>query len=77
MHFILFQVSLIYQSMKIEVLSKMIPFFDFSVVEKIAVDAVKYKFVAMEVIHRIGVVRFGNLVSAISMYLLLQVQVKN
>ncbi|RWR88728.1 eukaryotic translation initiation factor 3 subunit A-like protein [Cinnamomum micranthum f. kanehirae] len=55
------QVSQIYQSMKIEVLSKMIPFFDFSVVEKIAVDAVKYKFVAMEVIHRIGAVRFGSL----------------
>lgn len=54
----------------------MIPFFDFSVVEKIAVDAVKYKFVAMEVIHRIGAVRFGSLVSAISMYLLLQVQIR-
>ncbi|KAJ8627303.1 hypothetical protein MRB53_020610 [Persea americana] len=58
---VLQQVSQIYQSMKIEVLSKMIPFFDFSVVEKIAVDAVKYKFVAMEVIHRMGAVSFGNL----------------
>eukprot|EP00268_Persea_americana_P000331 TRINITY_DN1011_c0_g1_i6.p1 TRINITY_DN1011_c0_g1~~TRINITY_DN1011_c0_g1_i6.p1 ORF type:complete len:966 (+),score=222.53 TRINITY_DN1011_c0_g1_i6:352-3249(+) len=58
---VLQQVSQVYQTMKIEVLSKMIPFFDFSVVEKIAVDAVKYKFVAMEVIHRMGAVSFGNL----------------
>ena len=58
--------------MKIEVLSKMIPFFDFSVVEKLAVDAVKYNFVAMKIIHRNGAVHFGNMVSVVSMHLLLQ-----
>ncbi|XP_015897687.3 eukaryotic translation initiation factor 3 subunit A [Ziziphus jujuba] len=56
------QVSKVYQSMKIECLSQMIPFFDFSVVEKISVDAVKYNFVAMKVDHKQGVVLFHNLV---------------
>ncbi|XP_038988164.1 eukaryotic translation initiation factor 3 subunit A-like [Phoenix dactylifera] len=54
------QVSQVYQSMKIEMLSKMIPFFDFSVVEKIAVDAVKYNFVAVKVDHLKDAVLFGN-----------------
>ncbi|XP_010931804.1 eukaryotic translation initiation factor 3 subunit A [Elaeis guineensis] len=54
------QVSQVYQSMKIEMLSKMIPFFDFSVVEKISVDAVKYNFVAMKVDHLKDAVLFGN-----------------
>eukprot|EP00268_Persea_americana_P000327 TRINITY_DN1011_c0_g1_i2.p1 TRINITY_DN1011_c0_g1~~TRINITY_DN1011_c0_g1_i2.p1 ORF type:complete len:963 (+),score=228.16 TRINITY_DN1011_c0_g1_i2:352-3240(+) len=58
---VLQQVSQVYQTMKIEVLSKMIPFFDFSVVEKLAVDAVKYNFVAMKIIHRNGAVHFGNM----------------
>ena len=49
--------------MKIENLSKMIPFFDFSTVEKISVDAVKHNFIAMKVDHMKGVVVFGNLVS--------------
>ncbi|XP_008809196.2 eukaryotic translation initiation factor 3 subunit A-like [Phoenix dactylifera] len=57
---VLQQVSQVYQSMKIEKLSKMIPFFDFSVVEKILVDAVKYNFVAMKVDHLKGAVLFGN-----------------
>ncbi|KAK2966398.1 hypothetical protein RJ640_013708 [Escallonia rubra] len=57
------QVSNVYQTMKVENLSKMIPFFSFSVVEKISVDAVKYKFIAMKVDHMKGVVVFGNLVS--------------
>ncbi|KAG1365341.1 Eukaryotic translation initiation factor 3 subunit A [Cocos nucifera] len=54
------QVSQVYQSMKIEMLSKMIPFFDFSVVEKISVDAVKYNFVTMKVDHLKDSVLFGN-----------------
>ncbi|KAL6960070.1 Eukaryotic translation initiation factor 3 subunit A [Sarracenia purpurea var. burkii] len=55
------QVSQVYQMMKIECLSKMIPFFDFSTVEKISVDAVKHNFIAMKVDHTKGVVIFGNL----------------
>ncbi|ESW34658.1 hypothetical protein PHAVU_001G169900 [Phaseolus vulgaris] len=52
------QVSNVYQTMKIETLTGMIPFFDFSVVEKIAVDAVKQKFVSMKVDHMKNVVIF-------------------
>ncbi|XP_062166016.1 eukaryotic translation initiation factor 3 subunit A-like [Alnus glutinosa] len=55
------QVSKVYQTMKIESLSRMIPFFDFSVVEKISVDAVKHNFVALKVDHMKGVVIFGNM----------------
>ncbi|KAM5561094.1 hypothetical protein ABKV19_021947 [Rosa sericea] len=55
------QVSRVYQSMKIEHLSRMIPFYDFSVVEKIYVDAVKHNFIAMKVDHMKGVMMFGNL----------------
>ncbi|EXC11331.1 Eukaryotic translation initiation factor 3 subunit A [Morus notabilis] len=55
------QVSQVYQTMKIECLSQMIPFYDFSVVEKISVDAVKHNFIAMKVDHMKGVVLFGNL----------------
>ncbi|CAL0310425.1 unnamed protein product [Lupinus luteus] len=52
------QVSNVYQTMKIETLSGMIPFFDFSVVEKISVDAVKQKFVSMKVDHMKNVIIF-------------------
>ncbi|KAF7804556.1 Eukaryotic translation initiation factor 3 subunit A [Senna tora] len=52
------QVSNVYQTMKIETLAGMIPFFDFSVVEKISVDAVKHKFVSMKVDHMRNVVIF-------------------
>ncbi|XVF05993.1 hypothetical protein REPUB_Repub06bG0009600 [Reevesia pubescens] len=55
------QVSQIYQTMRIESLSQMIPFFDFSMVEKISVDAVKHNFIAMKVDHMKGVVLFGNM----------------
>ncbi|KAL6970708.1 Eukaryotic translation initiation factor 3 subunit A [Sarracenia purpurea var. burkii] len=55
------QVSQVYQMMKIESLSKMITFFDFSTVEKVSVDAVKHNFIAMKVDHMKGVVIFGNL----------------
>ncbi|XP_061341479.1 eukaryotic translation initiation factor 3 subunit A-like [Gastrolobium bilobum] len=55
------QVSNVYQTMKIETLSGMIPFFDFSVVEKISVDAVKQKFVSMKVDHMENVVIFSKM----------------
>ncbi|CAA7018249.1 unnamed protein product [Microthlaspi erraticum] len=55
------QVSKIYQTIRIESLSQLVPFFEFSVVEKISVDAVKNSFVAMKVDHMKGVVIFGNL----------------
>ncbi|KAH1083673.1 hypothetical protein J1N35_023434 [Gossypium stocksii] len=55
------QVSQLYQTMKIESLSQMIPFFEFSMVEKISVDAVKHNFIAMKVDHMKGTVLFGNL----------------
>ncbi|KAF7144061.1 hypothetical protein RHSIM_Rhsim05G0135800 [Rhododendron simsii] len=54
------QVSHVYQTMKIESLSNMIPFFDFLTVEKISVNAVKNGFIAMKVDHMKGVVLFGN-----------------
>ncbi|XWS64481.1 hypothetical protein CRYUN_Cryun05aG0007600 [Craigia yunnanensis] len=55
------QVSQVYQTMKFESLSQMIPFFYFSMVEKISVDAVKHNFIAMKVDHMKGVVQFGNM----------------
>ncbi|XP_011659071.2 LOW QUALITY PROTEIN: eukaryotic translation initiation factor 3 subunit A [Cucumis sativus] len=55
------QVSKVYQTMKIESLSQMIPFFDFSAVEKISVDAVKQNFIGMKVDHSRNIVLFGNL----------------
>ncbi|KAG5244749.1 eukaryotic translation initiation factor [Salix suchowensis] len=54
------QVSHVYQTMKIESLSQMIPFFDFSAVEKISVDAVKYKFIAMKLDHMKHAVLFDT-----------------
>lgn len=60
-----FQVSQVYQMMRIESLSQMIPFFDFKEVEKISVHAVKHNFIAMKVDHMRGVVLFGNLVSSV------------
>lgn len=58
-----------FQSVKIEKLSKMIPFFDFTVLEKIAVNAVKYNFVPMKVDHLKGAVLFGNVVCRCSSHL--------
>ncbi|CAA3000718.1 eukaryotic translation initiation factor 3 subunit A-like [Olea europaea subsp. europaea] len=54
------QVSQVYQTMNIDNLSKTIPFFDFSIVEKISVDAVKHHFFAMKVDYMKGSVSFGN-----------------
>lgn len=72
-----FQVSQVYQMMKIESLSQMIPFFDFKVVEKISVDAVKHNFIAMKVDHMRGVVLFGNLVSSVLILLCMFCQIDN
>ncbi|WOL16202.1 eukaryotic translation initiation factor 3 subunit A [Canna indica] len=58
---VLQQVSQVYQSIKVKTLLNMIPFFDFSRVEKLSVDAVKYNFLAMKVDHLKGAVIFGNL----------------
>lgn len=55
-----------YQTMKVETLSKMVPFFDFSAVERISVDAVKHNFIAMKVDHMKGAIIFGDLVCLIS-----------
>ncbi|OWM72446.1 hypothetical protein CDL15_Pgr018331 [Punica granatum] len=57
---VLQQVSQVYQTMKIESLAQMIPFFNFLVVEKISVDAVKHKFLALKIDHAKGVVLFGD-----------------
>ncbi|KAL9681540.1 hypothetical protein QQ045_013325 [Rhodiola kirilowii] len=54
------QVSQVYQTMKIQSLSKMIPFFDFSTVEKICVDAVRQNFLSLKVDHMKGNVVFGS-----------------
>ncbi|KAF2288300.1 hypothetical protein GH714_005878 [Hevea brasiliensis] len=54
------QVSQVYQMMKIESLSQMIPFFDFSVVEKISVDSVKHNFTSLKVDHMKSVILFTN-----------------
>ena len=59
-YILFFQVSQVYQMMKIESLSQMIPFFDFFAVEKISVDAVKHNFIAMKVDHMKHVVLFGT-----------------
>lgn len=52
-----------YQAMKIDSLCKMIPFFEFSLLEKISMDAVKYNFLSMKIDHIKGAVVFGSLVS--------------
>lgn len=54
------QVSQVYQTMKIETLSRMIPFSEFAVVEKIAVDAVKNNFISIRIDHMKGAVFFGS-----------------
>ncbi|XP_015056131.1 eukaryotic translation initiation factor 3 subunit A-like [Solanum pennellii] len=54
------QVSQVYQTIHIDNLSKMIPFFDFAAIEKISVDAVRHNFVAIKVDHLNGSVLFGK-----------------
>ncbi|KAL8139989.1 hypothetical protein V2J09_006010 [Rumex salicifolius] len=55
------QVAMAYQTITIKSLSQMIPFFDFSVVEKISVEAVKHNFIAMKIDHMKDAVLFGSL----------------
>ncbi|PNX77590.1 eukaryotic translation initiation factor 3 subunit a, partial [Trifolium pratense] len=52
------KVSNVFQTMKVGNLAGMMLFFDFSIVEKISVDAVKHKFLTMKVDHRKTVVIF-------------------
>lgn len=49
-----------YETVNIASLSKMIPFFSFSVVEKLAVDAVKYNFLQVKFDHLKGTLHFGS-----------------
>nr|GEX75108.1 eukaryotic translation initiation factor 3 subunit A-like [Tanacetum cinerariifolium] len=58
---VLQQVSNVYQTVKVETLTKMVPFFGFSDVERILVDAVKHNFIALKVDHMKGAVIFGDL----------------
>ena len=55
----MFQVSQVYQTMKITSLSKMIPFYDFPVVEKLSVDVLMYNFLQLNIDHSKGIVQFG------------------
>jgi len=50
----------VYQTMKITALSRMIPFFDLVVVEKLSVDVMKYNFLQLKIDHLKGIVRFGS-----------------
>ncbi|KAJ0263439.1 Proteasome component (PCI) domain-containing protein [Hirschfeldia incana] len=54
-------VSKMYQTTRIEFLAQLVPFMDFSDVEKISVEAAKHNFVAMKVDHVKGFVTFGNM----------------
>lgn len=60
-----YQVSQVYQTIKIETLSKMISFFDIAVVEKISVDAIKHNFISIKVDHMKGAIFFGQQVSLV------------
>lgn len=55
-----------YQTIQIDNLSKMVPFFDFAAVEKISVDAVKHNFIAIKIDHMKGAVLFGKQVHILS-----------
>lgn len=57
-----------YQTMTIDNLSKIIPFFDFPMVEKISVDAVKNNFLAMKVDYRKGAIFFGKKVTILFLF---------
>ena len=46
--------------MKITTLSKMIPFSDFAVVEKLSEDVVKYNFLQLKTDHLKCIVQFGS-----------------
>eukprot|EP00252_Welwitschia_mirabilis_P011385 TRINITY_DN2560_c0_g2_i1.p1 TRINITY_DN2560_c0_g2~~TRINITY_DN2560_c0_g2_i1.p1 ORF type:complete len:988 (-),score=247.89 TRINITY_DN2560_c0_g2_i1:58-3021(-) len=57
---VLQQASQVYQTMKIPILTRMIPFFSFATFEKLCVDAMKYNFVHIKIDHLKGVVHFGS-----------------
>lgn len=57
------QVSHVYQTIKITSLTDMVTFTDFTAVEKLIVEAVKYNFVQMRVDHLKGVVSFASQVN--------------
>ncbi|XP_051124067.1 eukaryotic translation initiation factor 3 subunit A-like [Andrographis paniculata] len=57
---VLQQVSRVYQTLKSETLSQMIPFFESHVVEKILVDAVKQNYASMKVNYVKGAIIVGN-----------------
>eukprot|EP01018_Ginkgo_biloba_P033791 Gb_03846 [translate_table: standard] len=57
---VLQQASQVYQNMKVESLSKMIPFFSFEIVEKIAGSAVKHNFLQMRTDHLKNIIHFGR-----------------
>ncbi|XP_073037677.1 eukaryotic translation initiation factor 3 subunit A-like isoform X1 [Primulina eburnea] len=54
------QVSQLYQTISIDNLSTIIPFFDFSTLEKISVDSIKYNFLTMIVDYRKSAIFFGS-----------------
>ena len=56
----MFQVSQVYQTMETVSLSKMILFYDFTIVENISVDVVKYNFLQLKIDHSKGIVQFGS-----------------
>lgn len=57
---VLLQASQVYSTIRIADLTRMVTFFDFSVIEKLIVEAVKYNFVQMKVDHLKEVVNFGS-----------------
>jgi translation initiation factor 3 subunit A len=57
---VLQQASHVYSTIKISEITRMITFFDFSIIEKLIVEAVKYNFVQMKVDHLKEVVNFGS-----------------
>lgn len=59
----LLQVSQVYKTIKIESLSKMLPFLDFSEMERISVEAVEHYLFSLKIDHVRGSVVFGKLVS--------------
>lgn len=59
----LLQVSQVYQTIKIESLAKMLPFLNFSEIEKISVEAVAHNLFSLKIDHARGSVIFGKLVS--------------
>lgn len=58
------QASQVYSTIKISELTRMVTFFDFSTVEKLIVEAVKYNYVQIKVDHLKEVVNFGSQVGS-------------